>query len=112
MTNATNKHTDVTFSLTTSELNNRHTINIHPLKTNDSFQFLGVWFNIEHSNKFVIQQITHKYNRFITLLDLIYLHNSILIPRTDYRMQVTPLTEAQCSSIISKYRILIKKKLL
>ena len=102
MSNATTDSHNEKFSLLPSDLNIGRSITISHLKKNDSFRFLGVWFNIEHSNKFVFQQITTKYNRFVSLLSskmltdkqLVYLHNSVLIPMVEYKMQVTPFTES------------------
>src|SRR5437016_548580 len=119
MSNATTDSHNEKFSLMTSDLNIRRSIIISPLKKNESFRFLGIWFNIEHSNRFVVQQITTEYNRFVNLLSskmltdkqLIYLHNSVLIPMVKYKMQVTPFTEVQCNSVVRKYRMLLKKKL-
>src|SRR5207247_9441197 len=107
-------------SLLSSELNIKQSITVSPLKKNESFRFLGVWFNIEHSNKFVVQQITTEYNRFVNLLSskmltdkqLVYLHNSILIPLFEYKMQVKTFTEVQCNSTFRKYRMFLEKKLL
>src|SRR5438034_9787650 len=67
MSNATIDSHNEKFSLLPSELIIRRSITISPLKKNESFHFLGVWFNIEHSNKFVVQQIATEYDRFVCL---------------------------------------------
>src|SRR5205823_2277728 len=49
MTNATTCTDAVDFNLATSRLNDRQSIKISPLKKDESFHFLGTWFNISHS---------------------------------------------------------------
>ncbi|EXX79023.1 hypothetical protein RirG_009590 [Rhizophagus irregularis DAOM 197198w] len=46
----------------------------------------------------------------LTVQQVVYLYNTILIPKLDYRMQVTHLSEAECSTITSSVRALIKHK--
>ncbi|CAB4423752.1 unnamed protein product [Rhizophagus irregularis] len=41
---------------------------------------------------------------------MVYLHNTILIPKLDYRMQVTHLSAVECSTATSSIRTLVKHK--
>lgn len=43
----------ITFDLTTSLLNNVRLITVTPIPMSSSFQFLGVWFNINDSRSFI-----------------------------------------------------------
>src|SRR5207247_3294083 len=55
---------DISFDLIPSRL---HTTNSITIRSNDpiqSFRFLGVWFNLSISTKFVKSQLTKEYNQF------------------------------------------------
>src|SRR6266498_2663593 len=89
---------DIIFSLTPSSLNNTSQILIRSLGHKDSFRFLGVWFDLSFSKRFVLSQIKKEYLQFTNILrhkkltgkQLTYLHNSVLLPKVEYRAQVTP----------------------
>src|SRR6185369_802401 len=71
-----------------------------PLAPSASFRFLGVWFTISSSSAFVKKQCKTEYALFastlrrkhLTIDQLRYLHNSVLIPRVEYRLKATLLT--------------------
>ncbi|PKK57985.1 hypothetical protein RhiirC2_797044 [Rhizophagus irregularis] len=46
----------------------------------------------------------------LTVQQVVYLYNTVLIPKLEYRMQVIHLFEAECSTVTSSVRILIKYK--
>ncbi|GET56223.1 ribonuclease H-like domain-containing protein [Rhizophagus irregularis DAOM 181602=DAOM 197198] len=85
---------------------------------NSSFRFLGVWFNVAGSRDFVKKQVARECNSFATTVrpaklsakQVVYLHNTILIPKLEYRMQVTHLSESECASATSSIRSLVKHK--
>ncbi|GET50500.1 hypothetical protein GLOIN_2v1817843 [Rhizophagus irregularis DAOM 181602=DAOM 197198] len=83
-----------------------------------SFHFLGIWFNINGSQNFIQKQLKQECNSFsatlhpvkLTVQQVVYLHNTVLIPKLDYRMQVTHLSKAECSIATSSIRTLVKHK--
>lgn len=109
----------ITFTLALSDLNRVPSISIVPLPMGSSFRFLGVWFNLSNSTRFVTSQLAAKFSRFagilsrarLTAKQLVYLHNAVLIPKVEYRMQVTFLSERDCAWVSSKFRSLFKRKL-
>ncbi|GET60810.1 RNA-directed DNA polymerase from mobile element jockey-like [Rhizophagus irregularis DAOM 181602=DAOM 197198] len=108
----------IAFNLLTSSLNSTTNITVTPIPMSSSFRFLGVWFNINGSRNFIWQQLKRECNSFsailrlakLTVQQVVYLYNTILIPKLDYRMQVTHLSEAECSTITSSVRALVKHK--
>ncbi|PKK55963.1 hypothetical protein RhiirC2_801066 [Rhizophagus irregularis] len=108
----------IAFNLLTSSLNSTPNITVTPIPMSSSFCFLGVWFNINGSRNFIRQQLKQECNSFsailrpakLTVQQVVYLYNTVLIPKLDYRMQVTHLSEAECSAITSSVRALVKHK--
>ncbi|GBB90686.1 hypothetical protein RclHR1_17710008 [Rhizophagus clarus] len=94
----------VEFHLSLSSLNDISSISVTPLSITSSFHFLGVWFNIKDSRDFVKKQIAGECNSFAATLrparlsakQVVYLYNSVLIPKLEYRMQVTHLSATDC----------------
>src|SRR5205823_14804592 len=109
---------DIIFSLTSSSLNNTSQILIRSLGHKDSFRFLGVWFDLSFSKRFVFSQLKKEYLQFTNILrhkkltgkQLTYLHNSVLIPKIEYRSQTTPFTKAECRSITTSFKMMFKNK--
>ena len=104
-------HTDsFSFSLT----NNSFTIK--PLSPSESFRFFGVWFFIKHNAHFVRKQCHIEYQLFaytlarkhLTAKQLVYLHNCVLLPKVEYRLMCTILSESSCDLITAPMRKLIK----
>ncbi|PKC11137.1 hypothetical protein RhiirA5_413450 [Rhizophagus irregularis] len=85
-----------------SGLNKVPSISIMPISMNSSFRFLGVWFNIAGSRDFVKKQVRPAK---LSAKQVVYLHNTVLIPKLEYRMQVTHLSESECTSATSKMPI-------
>ncbi|GBB91567.1 hypothetical protein RclHR1_18940003 [Rhizophagus clarus] len=108
----------VEFHLSLSSLNDISFISIIPLSITSSFRFLGVWFNIKGFHDFVKKQIAGECNSFATTLfpaklsakQVVYLYNSVLIPKLEYRMQVTHLSAADCYAASRSIRSLVKHK--
>ncbi|GBB85357.1 hypothetical protein RclHR1_11900007 [Rhizophagus clarus] len=108
----------VKFHLSLSSLNDIHSISVTPFSITSSFHFLGVWFNIKGSCDFVKKQIAGECNSFAATLRLaklsakqvVYLYNSVLIPKLEYRMQVTHLSAADCYAATRSIRSLVKHK--
>ncbi|GET56111.1 hypothetical protein GLOIN_2v1783661 [Rhizophagus irregularis DAOM 181602=DAOM 197198] len=108
----------IAFNLMTSSLNTTTNIKVTPIPMSSSFHFLGVWFNINGSRNFIRQQLKRECNSFsailrpakLTVQQVVYLYNTVLLPKLDYRMQVTHLSEVECSTITSSIRALVKHK--
>ncbi|GET55070.1 retrovirus-related protein [Rhizophagus irregularis DAOM 181602=DAOM 197198] len=108
----------VVFDLQLSGLNKVPSISIVPIAMNSSFRFLGVWFNVAGSRNFVRKQVARECNSFAATIrpaklstkQVVYLHNTVLIPKLEYRMQVTHLSESECASATSSIRSLVKHK--
>ncbi|GET54163.1 ribonuclease H-like domain-containing protein [Rhizophagus irregularis DAOM 181602=DAOM 197198] len=70
---------------------------------NSSFRFLGVWFNVAGSRDFVKKQVARECNSFAAIVrpaklsakQVVYLHNTVLIPKLEYHMQVTHLSDCR-----------------
>ncbi|PKB95302.1 hypothetical protein RhiirA5_436969, partial [Rhizophagus irregularis] len=65
-----------------------------------------------------IKQVARECNSFAAIIrpaklsakQVVYLHNSVLIPKLEYRMQVTHLSESECALATSSIRSLVKHK--
>ncbi|GET57955.1 RNA-directed DNA polymerase from mobile element jockey-like [Rhizophagus irregularis DAOM 181602=DAOM 197198] len=108
----------ITFNLGLSSLNNIPSITITPISMTTSFHFLGVWFNIKSSRDFVKKQLKRECCSFAATIrpaklspkQVVYLHNAVLIPKLEYRMQVTHLSESDCHLITRSIRSVVKHK--
>ncbi|GBB97111.1 hypothetical protein RclHR1_29160001 [Rhizophagus clarus] len=108
----------VEFNLSLSSLNSISFISVTPISITSSFQFLGVWFNIKGSRDFVKKQIANECNSFaatlrpakLTAKQVVYLYNTVLIPKLEYCMQVTHLSDKDCYIATRLVRSLIKQK--
>ncbi|GET54516.1 RNA-directed DNA polymerase from mobile element jockey-like [Rhizophagus irregularis DAOM 181602=DAOM 197198] len=108
----------ITFNLNLSSLNNIPSITITPISMTTSFRFLGVWFNIKSSRDFVKKQLKRECCSFAATIcpaklsskQVVYLHNAVLIPKLEYRMQVTHLSESDCHLITRSIRSVVKHK--
>ncbi|GET63016.1 RNA-directed DNA polymerase from mobile element jockey-like [Rhizophagus irregularis DAOM 181602=DAOM 197198] len=91
---------------------------ITPISMTTSFRFLGVWFNIKSSRDFVKKQLKRECCLFAATIrpaklsskQVVYLHNAVLIPKLEYRMQVTHLSESDCHLITRSIRSVVKHK--
>ncbi|GET66400.1 RNA-directed DNA polymerase from mobile element jockey-like [Rhizophagus irregularis DAOM 181602=DAOM 197198] len=108
----------ITFNLDLSSLNSIPSITITPISMTTSFRFLGVWFNIKSSRDFVKKQLKRECCSFAVTIrpaklfakQVVYLHNTVLIPKLEYRMQVTHLSESDCHLITRSIRSVVKHK--
>ncbi|GBB86342.1 hypothetical protein RclHR1_12760010 [Rhizophagus clarus] len=108
----------VEFHLSLSSLNDISSISITPFSITSSFRFLGVWFNIKGSRNFVKKQIASECNSFAATLrsaklsakQVVFLYNSVLIPKLKYRMQVTHLSATDCYTATRSICSLVKHK--
>ncbi|GET54760.1 RNA-directed DNA polymerase from mobile element jockey-like [Rhizophagus irregularis DAOM 181602=DAOM 197198] len=108
----------ITFNLDLSSLNSVPSIIITPISMTTSFHFLGVWFNIKSSRDFVKKQLKRECCLFAATIrpaklsskQVVYLHNAILIPKLEYQMKVTHLSESDCHLITRSIRSVVKHK--
>ncbi|GBB94806.1 hypothetical protein RclHR1_24170004 [Rhizophagus clarus] len=114
----TSNISSVEFHLSLSSLNSISSISVTPISITSSFQFLGVWFNIKGSQDFIKKQIAGECNSFAATLrsaklsakQVVYLYNTVLIPKLEYCMQVTHLSDRDCYAATRHVRSLIKYK--
>ncbi|GET50298.1 RNA-directed DNA polymerase from mobile element jockey-like [Rhizophagus irregularis DAOM 181602=DAOM 197198] len=108
----------ITFNLDLSSLNSVPSITITPISMTTSFRFLGVWFNIKSSHDFVKKQLKRECCSFAATIrpaklsskQVVYLYNAVLVPKLEYRMQVTHLSESECHLITRSIRSVVKHK--
>ena len=89
---------------------------IIPLPLRSSFRFLGVWFTFAFSSAFVKQQSKTEYslfakklsNKHLTIDQIHYLHNAVLLPRVEYHLKATMLSEKDCKEIMSPMKKFFK----
>ena len=94
-------------------------VNITPLDKYASTRILGVWINLNCSQKFVAHQIKSdviKFNKIVrskqlTDKHLSYIYNHVIMPTISYKSQLTVFSEKQCISVIKPFTIMFKKKL-
>ena len=94
-------------------------ISITPKQYNESARILGAWVNLAGSNKFVNAQLRTDVitfcnvlkRKYITDKQLLYLWNMVIIPRLEYRSQLTILDRNDCHKITSPFRKFFKNKL-
>jgi len=96
-----------------------NSFDIQPLPYSESFRFLGVWFTLSLTQSYVKKQCAAEYNLFASKLQnkrltydqLIYLHNMVLLPKVDYRLKTTLLSEGDCNSIMAPFKRTFKHSL-
>jgi hypothetical protein len=95
----------------------RASFSITPLASDSSFRFLGVWFSIKGFMSFIKQQCRTKYSTFaaklrkkkLTTKQLVYLHNTVLLPKVEYRLMTTVFTQDKCHRISAPMKAIIKQ---
>ncbi|PKC17717.1 hypothetical protein RhiirA5_405582 [Rhizophagus irregularis] len=111
----------ISFHLT-SEIPNHlssMSFSLQALKLSSSFQFSGVWFNLQGSPNFVLSQLKDIYSSFVASIrfkklspaQLAYLHSLVVLPKVQFRSQVLYLSEAQVMRIANGYYGLQRKAL-
>src|SRR6266511_1391930 len=111
--NAEFNNTVVTFNVNNKSI---------PIKVKSQMQpvrVLGVWVTISRQKKHIIQQIKDEIAEDVALLQykkvtdkqLLYIFNAVIVPRIEYRAQITFLSEEIYESLTAPYRVLFKHKL-
>ncbi|PKK61788.1 hypothetical protein RhiirC2_718175 [Rhizophagus irregularis] len=91
---------------------------IKPIKAGESVRILGVWVNLDLNTKFVLNQcknIIRNYNRIIhkkrvTDLQMKYIYNHVIIPRIEYKSQLTIWNHNQIEQLNKLCRSMFKQK--
>ncbi|CAJ0825551.1 9435_t:CDS:2, partial [Entrophospora sp. SA101] len=94
-------------------------IKIQPKKYSESIRILGIWMNLGKKRNFIIQQAKDEVielcnimkKKLITDKQLLYIYNTVIIPRIEYRTQLTFLIKKECDNISSPFRQLFKHKI-
>jgi ribonuclease HI len=94
-------------------------LSIKPLNPNESMKILGVWFNMNKDRKFNIQLAKTEMQQFVrnikykrlTDKQMIYVYNSVIIPRIEYRTQLTHITNKELRNISSIFLTAFKHKI-
>ncbi|GET59528.1 hypothetical protein RIR_jg1381.t2 [Rhizophagus irregularis DAOM 181602=DAOM 197198] len=108
----------IVFDLFPSSLNTIHTLTLKALALSTSFRFLGVWFNLLASSRFVHNQTVSMVKDMAALLSpkkllaqhIAYLYNVVLLPRLEFRLQTTLFAESTINRMVSPMLSLIRQK--
>ncbi|GET62832.1 RNA-directed DNA polymerase from mobile element jockey-like [Rhizophagus irregularis DAOM 181602=DAOM 197198] len=109
---------NITFDLSFSPLIASHTLTLKALALSTSFRFLGVWFNLSASSRFVHNQTVSMVKDMAALLSpkkllaqhVAYLYNIVLLPRLEFRLQSTLFAESTINRMVSPMLSLIRQK--
>ncbi|GET52556.1 reverse transcriptase family protein [Rhizophagus irregularis DAOM 181602=DAOM 197198] len=108
----------VEFDLFPSPLITTSTLTLKALALSTSFRFLGVWFCLSASSRFVHNQTTSMVKDMAALLSpkkllaqhVAYLYNVVLLPRLEFRLQTTLFAESTINRMVSPMLSLIRQK--
>ncbi|GBC53526.2 hypothetical protein RIR_jg19251.t1 [Rhizophagus irregularis DAOM 181602=DAOM 197198] len=108
----------IEFDLSSSPLILNPTLTLKALALSTFFQFLGVWFNLSASSRFVHNQTVSMVNDMAALLSpkkllaqhVAYLYNVVLLPRLEFRLQSTLFAESTIKRMVSPMLSLIRQK--
>src|ERR1044071_2020837 len=92
-------------------------VKIEPI--NSVTRVLGVWISMSKSKSYVIDQIkdeitkdcNYLWSKRITDKQMLYIFNTVIVPRLEYKSQLTFISEAKLHSLTAPFRILFKHKL-
>src|SRR6266540_2676054 len=99
-------------------INDRNTV-IRVKPESAAERVLDVWITLSKSDKHIINQIKQEVKQLCDTLQhklimdkqLQYVYNAVIIPRLEYRTQLTFLSKTLCHSLIASFRTLFKYKL-
>ncbi|CAH1768945.1 3700_t:CDS:2, partial [Entrophospora sp. SA101] len=85
----------------------------------ESFRFLGVWFNLDQNKKYVKNQVKQEIYKTVNIMkykrltdkQLVYIFNSVVLPKIEYKLQTTVLTPNEANDMMKPYRKLFKNRL-
>ncbi|GET52027.1 reverse transcriptase family protein [Rhizophagus irregularis DAOM 181602=DAOM 197198] len=108
----------IVFDLSLSPLIASHTLTLKALALSTSFRFLGVWFNLSASSRFVHNQTVSMVKDMAALLSpkkllaqhVAYFYNIVLLLRLEFRLQSTLFAESTINRMVSPMLSLIHQK--
>ncbi|GET65130.1 hypothetical protein RIR_jg21278.t1 [Rhizophagus irregularis DAOM 181602=DAOM 197198] len=108
----------IVFDLFPSPLIPICSLTLKALALSKSFRFLGVWFCLSASSRFVHDQCTSMVKDMAALLSpkkllaqhMAYLYNIVLLPRLEFRLQTTLFAESTIKCMVSPMLSLIRQK--
>ncbi|EXX65475.1 hypothetical protein RirG_132910 [Rhizophagus irregularis DAOM 197198w] len=108
----------IEFDLSPSFLISNPTLTLKALALSTSFRFLGVWFCLSASSRFVHNQTVSMVKDMAALLSpkkllaqhVAYLYNIVLLPRLEFRLQSTLFAESTINRMVSPMLFLIRQK--
>ena len=88
-------------------------------KPNESVRYLGVWISLSDNRTFITKQIHEEIKSAITIMrskrltdtQLTYIFNMVILPRVEYKSQLTLPSEKHCDRIIASYVAFLRSKL-
>jgi hypothetical protein len=91
---------------------------VHAKPINTSIRFLGVWINAKGSTRHVKNSVRDEIinmesimkHKHLTDKQILYIFNHVMIPRLEYCLQHTLLSENECKILGAKCRKLFKQK--
>src|SRR5437016_1304825 len=97
--------------------NTPHEFSIKPIKPNETFRFLGVWFNINTTRQQILKLCKADYSLFcksiynkkLTIKQLTNLHNAVLLPKVEFKLKTYMPSALDCYRISSSFRKTFRK---
>jgi hypothetical protein len=94
-------------------------IHIKAKHPHEPLRILGVHFNIEHDEKYLLSKIKTEIDHLTNLMfkkkitdkHILYIFNRLIVPRVEYWSQVLVLTKKQTEQLIIPFRRMFKNKL-
>jgi ribonuclease HI len=98
---------------------NNSNVNIKVEAANTPVRVLGVWMTVNRQKSHIIEQIKKEidtdvqllYHKKVTDKQLLYIFNAVIVPRLEYRSQLTFISEAKYESLTAPFRVLFKHKM-
>jgi hypothetical protein len=95
-----------------------NSIKIYPIDNKESIRFLGVWISPERNKNFIASQIkkeneeAYEIMKYKHLTDdqISYIFNTVIVPRIEYRMNLTVFNETELNHLTTKIRKLLRNK--
>ena len=93
--------------------------NITTQKPRESVRYLGVWISLADNRTFITNQIHEEIKSAITIMrkkrltdaQLAYIFNMVILPRIEYKSQLTLPSEKHCVRIMASYIAFLRSKL-
>src|SRR2546421_5814407 len=94
-------------------------VTISPKPYNCSVRYLGVWISLSKQKSFAKTQATSEVStccryikrKWLTDKQLLYVYNMVIVPRLEYRSQLTIFSQSEWDGISASFRTIFKNKL-